>query len=183
MVGYWSGKHRYKSTREKISRTFKKKYKNGYVNNRKGKHLSLEQIRNNSLSHLGYKHSKSALRKNSLHNKGKHDYLINFRNCRRSKPELAVGYILKELNVQFDYQYRISDILHTYNCDYFLPKTNTVIEVDGEYFHSLPHMKKLDSFRNSEMKAAGYNIIRIKSLEFEVVVDELLRIGELNVNN
>jgi len=49
---------------------------------------------------------------------------------------------------------------------YFLPKYNIIIEVDGKYWHNYPNLRPLDKIRNSELKEAGYNVLRFWEGEF-----------------
>lgn len=184
-------------TRKQMSLTWKRKYHDGYVCVMKGRHnphsksarknmsvakkgiiFSKEHLKNLRLCHLGEKHSDSHNRNNSLAQKGKHEYLRTLKSF-NSKPEIAVGCILEEFKVPFEHQRYISDIEHSYCCDYYLLKTNTVLEVDGSYVHSLDKSIELDNFRNSELKSAGYNVVRIPAENFESVVDELFKMGEI----
>ena len=50
----------------------------------------------------------------------------------KSKPEELVESILKDLNIEHKYQYNLGD----YNFDFFLPKHNVLIEVQGDYYHN-----------------------------------------------
>ena len=45
--------------------------------------------------------------------------------------------------------------------DFFLPESNTVIEVDGRYWHSLSGRKEADIRRTEKMEDLGYTVIRV----------------------
>lgn len=82
--------------------------------------------------HTGHKHSKTTiekLRQNTLR-------LISegFFKQTKTKPHLLMSQILNELNLTY-YEEHIIDI---WSFDFFIPKYNLYIEVDGDYFHSNP---------------------------------------------
>lgn len=51
-----------------------------------------------------------------------------------------------------------------YILDIFLPKYNTIVEVDGKY-HDQPHQKLKDVIRTSELKGLGYKVFRCTNEE------------------
>lgn len=77
-----------------------------------------------------------------------------------TKPELAMKKILKGLRLKFIHGYSVWNIDHKYMADFYLPKHNLIIEVDGLYWHNFPHGREIDHIRNSELNAAGYKILR-----------------------
>lgn len=77
-----------------------------------------------------------------------------------TKPELKMVEILNKLNIQFIHPFPVWDIEHCFPADFFIPKSNTILEVDGIYWHNLEHMKEKDKIRTDEMKRAGYNVLR-----------------------
>ena len=50
-------------------------------------------------------------------------------------------------------------LLEKYRPDVFI-EDNLVIECDGDYWHRLPHIIKIDRSRNQELKTAGYQVLR-----------------------
>jgi len=51
--------------------------------------------------------------------------------------------------------------------DAYIPSLNLVIEADGDYWHSLPKMKKRDAGANSYLPKHGYKLLRIKESQFK----------------
>jgi len=49
--------------------------------------------------------------------------------------------------------------------DAYIPKLNLVIEVDGDYWHSLDRVVKKDKAENAYLKKCGYDMIRLSELE------------------
>lgn len=79
-----------------------------------------------------------------LHQKRKKGLLKPSKKIKDIKPELAVEHILKSLRVNYQKQCPIGP----YVFDFYIPDSNVLIEVQGEYWHSLP-----DSIRNDIAKA------------------------------
>lgn len=82
--------------------------------------------------HTGHKHSdknKELFRRNTIKMIKEGKFKQN-----RSKPFLKLGELLKSLNIDFEEEKR----LHYWSFDYYLPKYDVYIEVDGDYFHSNP---------------------------------------------
>lgn len=52
----------------------------------------------------------------------------------KTKPHIEMGNILKDLNMGYEEEVIVSN----WTFDYFIPKYNIYIEVDGDYFHSNP---------------------------------------------
>lgn len=75
-------------------------------------------------------------------------------------PEKQMQKILSNLAIPFIPQYHVSDIKHDYLADFFLPKDNAIIEVDGKYWHNFPDGKEIDGVRNKEMADKGYTVFR-----------------------
>jgi G:T-mismatch repair DNA endonuclease (very short patch repair protein) len=80
-------------------------------------------------------------------------------------PERRVKMVLDKLGKHIIPQYFISDIVHSYYADFYLPEFKTIIEVDGVYWHDYPNLRPIDKKRNDELAQRGYNIIRIWETE------------------
>lgn len=65
-----------------------------------------------------------------------------------TKPELAVERILQSLNITYIKQYQVGPYLF----DFYLPNNNVLIEVQGEYWHSLPNALANDYAKESYIK-------------------------------
>lgn len=48
-----------------------------------------------------------------------------------------------------------------------MPKYNAVIEVDGDYWHSLPDVKEKDTRKDKYLKSKGINVMHIKECELK----------------
>ena len=84
-----------------------------------------------------------------------------------TKPELKMVEVLKNNNINFIHPYSVWNIEHCYSADFYLPKTNTIVEVDGKYWHNYPYGTEKDKIRGIEMTKKGYNVIRVWEHEVE----------------
>ena len=75
-----------------------------------------------------------------------------------SKPEIIVNDALTNLGLLFESQYRIGK----YSCDFALPQYNLVIEVDGDYWHSLSASIKRDKRKDIYLSSKGWIVLRFK---------------------
>lgn len=85
----------------------------------------------------------------------------------QTAPEKALGKILKSLKVEF----RPQEIIHGKIFDFFIPKKNLIVEVDGDYWHGygkehseLNEMQRRSVRNDSEKdiiaRGLGYGILR-----------------------
>jgi very-short-patch-repair endonuclease len=81
-----------------------------------------------------------------------------------TKPELEMKEILDKLNIKYYHQIWKEKIL----CDFYLPKENCIIEVDGKYWHNYPKGNTKDKIRTKELKKIGYNVLRFWEKEFNI---------------
>lgn len=77
---------------------------------------------------------------------------------KKTKPEKELIILLKKAGVRHVSQYLINN---RFLVDEYLPEYNTVIEVDGNYWHSLPKIVNKDKAENAYLKKCGYRVIRI----------------------
>ena len=122
-------------------------------------------------------------------------------NCSKSKFELSVETILKELNISFIPQYRFEDCKDVLSLpfDFYLYKNNTAIEVDGEghykpiqYSSSWSDQEIYDNFNKTKLhdniktnycKKNNINLIRIPYFERDNLKNYLIeKLYELGVN-
>ena len=73
--------------------------------------------------------------------------------------EIKVENLLKELNINFDKQKVIREAKTI--VDFYIPKQRIVIYVDGEYWHSKPHIKERDIRQEKDLKTNGYKVLRV----------------------
>ena len=89
-----------------------------------------------------------------------------------TKPELAVKAKLDELGICYEHPYNLNN---RFLCDFYLPDFNTIIEVDGCYWHGcqdcgyLGKSERLrtDPGRNAYIRACGYRLEIVKEHELE----------------
>lgn len=65
----------------------------------------------------------------------------------------------KRLGISYKRQFPIEKYGHQY--DFYVPKYNLFVEMDGEYFHKLPKQMEKDKKQMERSKKLGYNIVRI----------------------
>ena len=76
---------------------------------------------------------------------------------KRTKPEMVMASILRQQGIEFEEQFPIE----RYVVDFYIPGHRTVIEVDGEYWHSFPGQQEKDARRNERLRSLGYAVLRI----------------------
>lgn len=93
-----------------------------------------------------------------------------------SKGENRILEILDELNLYYEYQYRISGFSFVY--DFYLPKYNLIIEYDGKQHFSehswggkdsLLFIQQRDNDKTNLANERGYEFIRISYLNFNTI--------------
>ncbi|MEK6884064.1 MAG: DUF559 domain-containing protein [Nanoarchaeota archaeon] len=80
-----------------------------------------------------------------------------------SFPEQQVMEILKFSTIFFIPQYQIEK----YAYDFYLPHFNTIIEVDGDYWHSRPEVKEKDKIKTNVCHKYNFNLLRIKECDLK----------------
>jgi very-short-patch-repair endonuclease len=82
-----------------------------------------------------------------------------------SSIEIKVRNFLEKLKIEY-YQHKYMNIKNSYQCDFFIPSMNLVIECDGNYWHKYPIGNEIDHIRTSELIQKGFKVLRI--WEFEI---------------
>ena len=93
---------------------------------------------------------------------------FGFGDNKMTSPEVKVAAYLKDNNIEYKYNYELHGKLY----DFYIPKTNTLIEVDGIYWHG--KNKKIEELNSTQIKNKkndeikirlaienGYNLVRI----------------------
>jgi very-short-patch-repair endonuclease len=93
---------------------------------------------------------------------------------------------LDKLKVEYIWQFEAKDIGRFY--DFYLPKHNLIIEVDGSYYHSDPrlvkesemnpmqkHNKRVDEYKDRWALAHGIPILRIWEKDIREVPDKVMK--------
>lgn len=86
----------------------------------------------------------------------------------KTEPERLFEQLLNEIEIQFEDQKIIGGKIY----DYFIPDKNTLIEIDGDYWHAkdltLEEMNSVqvkttrnDRIKDSIAKSGGYDLVRI----------------------
>lgn len=145
------------------------------------KHLIVQEdfkkdFYNPSLSHayVGRKYNVRdwTIRKWRLKEIGNYKQMTDTFLC-KSVPEIKVEEVLEDLDLAYMYEKQIMN----WKVDYYLGN-KTIIEVQGEYWHSLEKVKEKDERKFTELKDNGYTIIEI--WENEVNDIELIKTKILN---
>jgi very-short-patch-repair endonuclease len=76
-------------------------------------------------------------------------------------PEKVVRHFLDSVGANYIQEYKIG----RFWADFYLPDYNAVIEVDGDYWHSLPSVKEKDTRKDKFLKLNGIIVIHIKECE------------------
>lgn len=93
---------------------------------------------------------------------------------------------LDKLNIQYIWQFEAKDIGRFY--DFYLPKHNLIIEIDGSYYHSDPrlvkeenmnpmqkHNKRVDEYKDKWALAHGIPIMRIWEKDIRETPDKVMK--------
>jgi len=145
----------------------------------RGKHRTTEQKENLRKKNLGKKQSEITKLKKSIALIGKsYEELYGKKRAkelkelrRETRLRVMKNGPIKESNIekkvenwlmlnnvpyvkQFRYKLGIAD--------FWLPENNTIVEVDGKYWHSLPEVMERDKRQTKWLKQNGFTIIRIK---------------------
>lgn len=75
-----------------------------------------------------------------------------------TKPEKEIMKILKNLKLDYIFQFRPEDFGMVY--DFYISKEHLLIEFDGVYWHSLKEVKLRDLKKTKYAKDNGYNLLR-----------------------
>lgn len=76
-----------------------------------------------------------------------------------TKPEKRFAEYCTANSIEFIEQYRKVGNAHPY--DFFLPEYNTIVEIDGTYWHTKPEQIEKDKIQTEQALEKGYNVIRI----------------------
>lgn len=82
-----------------------------------------------------------------------------------SSIEIKIRGFLERLKIEY-YQHKYMNIKHAYQCDFFIPSMNLVIECDGVYWHKYPTRRDIDNIRTDELLKKGFRVLRL--WEFEI---------------
>ena|SRR3990167_1026416 len=86
--------------------------------------------------------------------------------------ELKVKNYLDNKGVNYIHPFNLGD---RFQCDFYIPFLNLIVECDGTYWHSRPDMKRRDKGKDGYAKKCGFNILRLTEEQinkgnFEIVL-------------
>lgn len=172
----WKGKKHKKESKEKISLTRKKLFKE--------KKLKI-------IGMTGKKHTGETKRKIGIKSKLKHipckketrikiglankNHIVTKETREKIKKarakqifpikdtsiEIKIQNFLKQLGIEFFTHQYIKKIEHSYQCDIFIPSLNMIIECDGNYWHKYPVGNNIDHIRTKELTEKGFKVLRL----------------------
>lgn len=94
-----------------------------------------------------------------------------------TKAEKHFKRLLKECGVEFIFQYAVNAPGSFYILDFYLPKSQTVFEIDGKY-HNEPEQVEKDRRRDAYLSDKGCTVKRLANEEvFKLTSDDLFKEG------
>lgn len=83
--------------------------------------------------------------------------VASFKDARISKAEVAFGDAMRAEGLIFEPQVRCSK----WTVDFMFHAHQLAVEFDGDYWHSLERVKKVDAEKTAHLNALGYSVLRI----------------------
>jgi very-short-patch-repair endonuclease len=111
---------------------------------------------------FGKKHSNIALQKI------KEKRILQITPIKDTSIEIKIKNFLNELQIEY-FQHKYININHGYQCDFFIPSKNLVIECDGDYWHQYPTGVNIDKIRTSELIEKGFKVLRLWEKEIKIL--------------
>jgi len=146
---------------------------------RRGKKINLDPVTKKRKSEL----QKEAWRKRKQDSESYKEYVSNLSERRKAyikkngnpaiqktetSIEIACKEFLEQNNIQYDFQYT----LEGKQFDFFLPEKNLLLEVDGEYWHTLEPSIRNDIEKHAIAQKYNIHILRVSSdnLDFSIIL-------------
>ena len=82
--------------------------------------------------------------------------------------EIQLKNALDAAGVEYVFQFPVPGT--PYTADFYLPLRNTILEADGEYWHSRPQTRIKDARRDAIMSALGYRVVRLGEHQIHAIV-------------
>ncbi len=128
-------------------------------------------------------YSKNKLKKISRYLKTGSTSIRNMKNKAPNQFELSIYEILEKEHIEYEREYQIPGTSKFY--DLYLPKYNTLIELDGDFWHPIDILEaktaiqkrnfRNDIFKNKLAFKYGFRLIRIRQSENIISVEQLLK--------
>jgi very-short-patch-repair endonuclease len=183
------------STRKKRSDIMINRFVNGYTPYYKGKHMTQESKNKISESHKKMYQSEKGIKLREDLRTGAINRLKTNKRFSNTKPEIIIKeYLMSQGLVEdkdFVRQYYVKNIKNRFAADFYIPKTNTIIESDGDYFHAKQELldkynkemtpRQLKQYNNDyertiQMHEAGYKVLRFWESQIKKEFDEVQKI-------
>ena len=89
--------------------------------------------------------------------------------------ELKIKRMLDILGVEYIFQHPIiCNKKKLYILDFYFPKTNTALEIDGAQYHTTPEQKKKDNLRTRRLRKEGIIVRRLTNRQVTYYTDQCL---------
>jgi G:T-mismatch repair DNA endonuclease (very short patch repair protein) len=135
----------------------------------KGKRLSEEHKNNISKGNIGRivtQETRDKLRIKSTGRKLNEDAIKKIKERRSTqvfplkdtKIEIKIKGFLDSLNIEYKQHLYIKNIEHSYQCDFYIPSLNLILECYGDYWHKYPLARPIDITRCIELRNAKYKV-------------------------
>ncbi|HEC66662.1 MAG TPA: DUF559 domain-containing protein [bacterium] len=169
-------------TRKKISKIWKRKWKEGEVTEKQRATLfkkGHDDKRTKTQFKPGHKHTEKTKKKmrSRWTDKRRQEQRIRSKEIRSklifpskdTSIEVKIQDYLKRLGVDFFTHQYMTEIEHGYQCDIFIPAMDLIIECDGDYWHKYPAGNDIDNIRTKELIEKGFKVLRLWEKEIKAM--------------
>lgn len=138
--------------------------KKGHHNKGKVLNLSIEQRKNRSLKRVEYLASNRTIKSGT-------------------RPENQFINFLVENSIEYQHQYAIHTTNGSWLYDFFLPRLNLLVEIDGEFWHSTKQSIRRDEIKNNVAKEQQKCLVRISTdnMDFSIIFNDTESIWRENI--
>lgn len=168
---YWKGKNRSEGTKEKIKLKHKGKHFSPKTEFKRGRKVIKDRIwlknQSDSLKDF-YQTEEGIKRRKEISQTIKTSRANQIFPLKDSSIEIKIREFLDNLKIEY-FQHKYMNIKHSYQCDFFIPSLNLVVEVDGDYWHKYPIGKDIDNIRTRELLNQGFKVLRLWEQEIRVM--------------
>jgi len=147
---HWFGKKRSEETKRKMSKA--RKGKRGHWFGKKRSEETKRRMREAKKNHKPKFHTEKTKQK------------IREARLKQKLPTIDTSIEIKtkewldRKGINYIHPFNLGD---KFQCDFYIPTLNLIVECDGTYWHSRPDMKKRDKAKDAYAKKCGFNIIRL----------------------
>lgn len=141
------------SAGRKLSAVHKLRIREGMKGKRNGLGHVLSEERRNALRYKRSYETRMKMRESTLR---------QLQNAPLNGLEKIVALKLEDAGIKYVAHFLFEGM---FVVDFFIPEKNTVIECDGDYWHSLPKARKADMRKNKIMREKGVPFVRIREID------------------